>query len=178
MRSKLIAAVSALALTMSGTSLVAAQQDTDAGVGAETDIEAELETEGSTDGEADADVGADVDADADMDVDADADMGTETDTEAEAGADAGATVLGDLDTEALIGATVESSDGEELGEVEDVIQQGGGRILIETGGLLGLGAETKAVDVADITFDQENEVVVLSITEAEFDELPEYEGEE
>lgn len=178
MRSKLIAAVSALALTMSGTTLVAAQQDADTGVGAETDIEAELETESGMEGEADADVGADVDADADMGVDADADMGTEMDADSDADADAGATVLGDLDVQALIGATVESSDGEELGEVEEVIQQGGGRILVESGGLLGIGAETKAIDVADITFDQENEVVVLSMTQAEFDELPEYEGEE
>lgn len=182
MRKSLIAAVSAMALTMPSAALLADEAETEAG--AETGVEAEIEADAemTPESESDAEAGAETGAEADADMDADADMEADMEADSEAGAEE--VRLTDLEIEALVGMAVESSNGESIGEVEDVVtedvvtEEGGQRVLISTGGLLGIGADTKAVSVTDIDFDEDGDVAVVTMTEAEFEELPDYEGQE
>ncbi|WP_119679096.1 PRC-barrel domain-containing protein [Indioceanicola profundi] len=80
----------------------------------------------------------------------------------------------------LLGRTVVGSDGEELGEVEDVILNASTgdveQLVISSGGILGIGGKSIAVDFADATFDQEQEQVRLSnLTSAQVEEMPDFE---
>ena len=178
MRKSLIAAVSAIALTMPSAGLMA---QTDADVGASTEAEIEAGADSGMDSGAGMDAETGVEADADMDaaLEAESDVETDTDMPTEPPAESDGDELTALEIEAIVGMSVESRDGESVGEVEDVVTEADGQVvLISTGGLLGIGADTKAVSVADITFDEENEIAVLAMTEAEFEALADYEGEE
>jgi hypothetical protein len=217
MRKKLIAAVSALALTMPTSALMASQDDTttesDAGVTAAPDAE---EANGEVD-DVDTDMDNDVDADENDaametdagvtedpdteepngevdDVDADEDVddapdlpdpeedtndvdATETDPADEAEADQEDQTLSALEIYALHGMDVRSSDGEDLGEVEDVVSQNGQYYLvIASGGLLGIGRERTMIEMTGAQFDPEDEVLVINMTQDEFEQQPEYDG--
>jgi len=173
MRKSLIAAVSAIALTMPSAGLMA---QTDMETTTETEIETGIETEMGSDVdaetgiEADAGMEAEVEAETDGDTEAEADADMSTEPEAE---------LTALEIETITGMSVQSRDGETIGEVVDVVSRADDQIvLISTGGFLGFGADTKAVSLADIAFDEESEFVVLAMLEEQFEALPDYEGEE
>jgi sporulation protein YlmC with PRC-barrel domain len=81
----------------------------------------------------------------------------------------------------LAGQEVVDSRGEEIGQVEDVLIDRDGRVvalLISTGGVMGIGGETKAVewDRFQVQVNQDNEIdrITTTMSEQEFDQLPEY----
>lgn len=85
--------------------------------------------------------------------------------------------------ERLLGKTVVGSDGEDIGEVEDVIldaQSGGAKqLVVSSGGFLGIGEKQIAIEYDDITFDNENDdVKVSNLTRQDVDGMTEYEYSE
>lgn len=81
--------------------------------------------------------------------------------------------------EQWMGKTVVGSDGEEIGEVEDVIldpQSGSARqLVISSGGFLGIGEKQIAVDLSAANMNAaEDQIVLSSITQADVENLPEF----
>lgn len=69
----------------------------------------------------------------------------------------------------LLGAPVMATTGEELGTVYDIIKgaEGPDRLIVETGGFMGLGAQRVAVPITAVTLDFEGSLVTLSGMSAE-----------
>ncbi|SDB15703.1 PRC-barrel domain-containing protein [Bauldia litoralis] len=85
-----------------------------------------------------------------------------------------------ISVENLIDTTVYSSDGENVGEVSDVLLAEGGEIdavVIDVGGFLGIGEKPVAIGYSDlaITMDQnENLILKTAFTRDQLDAAPEY----
>ena len=85
--------------------------------------------------------------------------------------------------ENMLGRTVVAADGEEIGEVEDVILDGTSgqarQIIVKSGGFLGMGGKSIAVDFTDAQMDPEGEQVQLTtLTAAQVQEMPGHEYDE
>lgn len=81
--------------------------------------------------------------------------------------------------EQLMGTTLYSLEGQEVGSVEDVIIGEAGEVssvVTEVGGFLGIGGRQVAIDVAEISEDPEGRLVV-NLTEQQVSELPEFQAE-
>lgn len=76
-----------------------------------------------------------------------------------------------------IGNTVMSQDGEEIGEVSQVISgpDGDPLLIISRGGFLGLGQKEYALRPADVTI--EGETVTVPLSASQIAEMPEYDAE-
>lgn len=81
--------------------------------------------------------------------------------------------------ETLLGRTAIGADGKKLGEVEDVILNASSgdaeRLIITSGGFLGMGKKAIAVDIADAEFlGGDKEVQVRNLTSAQVEQMAEY----
>lgn len=77
----------------------------------------------------------------------------------------------------LVGSAVYGQNGEQVGEISDVLmnQQGKAeRVVIDRGGFLGIGEKTIAVDMQDLTVAQDR--VQVNMTDQQISELPEWDG--
>lgn len=82
--------------------------------------------------------------------------------------------------ERLLGRTVIGADGKELGEVEDVILNASSgdaeKLVISSGGFMGLGEKNVAVDISDADMlAGNNHVQVRNLTTAQLDQMAEFE---
>jgi sporulation protein YlmC with PRC-barrel domain len=89
---------------------------------------------------------------------------------------------GSFKADNLAGQDIKDSQGNDIGQVEDVLIDREGRVvavLVTTGGVMGIGGETKAVewDRLQVQVSQDNEIdrITTTMSEDEFDNLPEYE---
>lgn len=124
-----------------------------------------------------AETTAETTAEGTVETGADAVVGTTTGASAEAEA-ATAGILETLSPDELIGKSVQSPDGDTVGEVTEIMGVPGAaqQILVTTGGFLGIGAKTVALEPSMLMFDSTTDVVVVNMTEAELKALPEFEG--
>lgn len=89
----------------------------------------------------------------------------------------GAKIAGGLSADALLGANIVNSKGDEIGEVEDLVIGTGGRIdmaIIEVGGFLGIGSKTVAVNISELERAPNGKAFVTSMTKDELKTLSEY----
>lgn len=82
----------------------------------------------------------------------------------------------------MVGRQVVGADGNPLGEVDDVIvdPQSGEvrRLVISSGGFLGIGAKRVAVDMADAEIRPEEGIFLSSVTQQDIESMPEFVPEE
>lgn len=76
----------------------------------------------------------------------------------------------------LLGMDVENFDGDEIGEVDDLIISGNNvpMAVISVGGVLGIGDKLVAIPYNELNFDSEREHVVYNATEEQLEALPEF----
>jgi sporulation protein YlmC with PRC-barrel domain len=82
----------------------------------------------------------------------------------------------------LTGQEIRNAQGEDIGTIEDVLIDRDGRVaavLVSTGGVMGIGGETKAVewDRIEVQLNQDQtdiERVTTTMSEQELDNLPEF----
>lgn len=92
-------------------------------------------------------------------------------------------VDGPVPVDVLIGADVHGPDGDDLGEISDIVftaADGGTKALVDVGGFLGFGEHTVALDTADLTVTLEGDAaarVDVAYTRATLEEMPEYTAE-
>jgi sporulation protein YlmC with PRC-barrel domain len=90
-------------------------------------------------------------------------------------------VAGGLSADTLIGMSVVDSEGESVGEVSDLIIGSDDVVrhaIVEVGGFLGFGAKTTAIDLEHATVDESKGEVILDISRAEIDAMPEYQRDD
>ena len=155
--------------------------ETQEGTGAQTEMESGQDTTGTQD-----QTGAQTDMDADHDADERAE--TERDTEMETDERAEMDREGEFLTRApersfeldeLTGYTVLGEGDEEIASIEDVLVNEEGEIealVLSTGGFLGMGEKTVAVewDAVDVHADQEE--IRTQFTQEDIENAPDYEG--
>src|SRR3546814_10345473 len=82
----------------------------------------------------------------------------------------------------MVGRNVIGADGQPLGKVADVVvdpETGQmSRLVIESGGFLGIGAKTVAVDLAEADIRPEEGIFLSSMTQADIETMPEFRAEE
>ncbi|MGQ9367014.1 PRC-barrel domain-containing protein [Azospirillum sp. ST 5-10] len=81
----------------------------------------------------------------------------------------------------LIGRDVVTSAGRDMGDVENLIVDGEGRIqaaVIEWGGFLGIGEKARIVPWEQARLDDANDRLIVDLSEDEIKALPEYDGDE
>lgn len=88
--------------------------------------------------------------------------------------------MGSVSAEELLGKTVVGSDGEEIGEVEDVIMDAASgkarQLVISSGGFLGIGEKEIAVDFSNAQPGADNDEIKLSnLTRAQVKDMAEFE---
>jgi hypothetical protein len=90
-----------------------------------------------------------------------------------------ATVIDDREVEGILGKSVRSSAGEDMGKIIDVIVKRDGQVraaVIDFGGFLGVGSRTIAVDWGALSFPPNGAVdhVILNLTRDQVRLAPEY----
>ncbi|NYZ16995.1 PRC-barrel domain-containing protein [Azospirillum sp. RWY-5-1] len=88
--------------------------------------------------------------------------------------------MGSVSAEELLGKTVVGSDGEEIGEVEDVIMDAASgkarQLVISSGGFLGIGEKQIAVDFSNAQPGADDDEIKLSnLTRAQVKDMAEFE---
>lgn len=86
---------------------------------------------------------------------------------------------GTVNTSNIIGAAVESGSGDKIGEVNEIVLQSDGKVqgvVVDVGGLLGVGAHSVLLDWQDIELAQREgkEVLMINATEETLKGMPEY----
>lgn len=83
-----------------------------------------------------------------------------------------------VSAEDMMGREVQGSDGQPLGEISDVVVDSASgkiqRIVIASGGFLGLGAKTVAIAFEDVEVRPEGGIVAKGVTQADIEGMPEY----
>jgi sporulation protein YlmC with PRC-barrel domain len=78
----------------------------------------------------------------------------------------------------MMGREVEGSDGQPLGKISDVVVDSTSgkiqRLVIASGGFLGLGAKNVAVAFEDVEIRPEGGIVAKGVTQADIDAMPEF----
>jgi len=77
--------------------------------------------------------------------------------------------------ETLANAKVESTNGQPIGDVEDVVLAQDGtpdRINVEVGGFLGIGSKIVAIDADDLTYNRDRKTVVTRLSPEDIKALP------
>jgi sporulation protein YlmC with PRC-barrel domain len=78
----------------------------------------------------------------------------------------------------MMGREVEGSDGQPLGKISDVVVDSASgkiqRLVIASGGFLGLGAKNVAVAFEDVEIRPEGGIVAKGVTQADIDSMPEF----
>lgn len=82
--------------------------------------------------------------------------------------------------ERMLGKTVRGSDGQEIGEVEDILldaKSGAAKqVIVSSGGFLGIGTKQIAIDYSAVSVDNENrELRVSNLTQEAVRTMPEFE---
>ena len=90
-----------------------------------------------------------------------------------------ATVIDDREVEGILGKSVRSSAGEDMGKIIDVIVKRDGQVraaIIDFGGFLGVGSRKIAVDWGALSFPPDGAVdhVILNLTRDQVRLAPEY----
>lgn len=80
-----------------------------------------------------------------------------------------------LSRDQLIGKELRSANGENFGEIEDVVEEQGTvkAVVVEVGGFLGLGAKRVAVPAEQIS-PQGDHVLAKGLTQTEIEKMPEH----
>jgi hypothetical protein len=87
------------------------------------------------------------------------------------------TVFGAMQADDVIGMRVVDAEGSRAGSVSDLLIGANNEIdraVIDVGGFLGFGARSVAVDIEDLTVNQEEEEIVLNLTRDQLDAMPEW----
>jgi hypothetical protein len=87
------------------------------------------------------------------------------------------TVFGAMQADDVIGMRVVDAEGSRAGSVSDLLIGANNEIdraVIDVGGFLGFGARSVAVDIDDLTVNQEEEEIVLNLTRDQLDAMPEW----
>lgn len=88
------------------------------------------------------------------------------------------TITGGYSAEELIGTNVKNAQGEDIGEVEDLLVGANNevqKLIVEVGGFLGIGTRTVAVDIEELTRNRgDNKNLVSSMSKEQLKALPEY----
>jgi len=157
--------------------------DADVGGDADVDVDADVDEEGNVDVDADGDADGDVDGDADVDADADADgegdahadMDGEADADADADANFGLDADGNVDTitfetegggetevdaDAVVGQTVTTEDGDELGTVSEVFVNSDGEVVLAIDVTSEFGDGRVTVRAANVQQNEDGQTVV------------------
>lgn len=87
-------------------------------------------------------------------------------------------ITGGYSAEELIGTNVKNAQGEDIGEVEDLLVGADNevqKVILEVGGFLGIGSRTVAVDIEELTRNRgDNKHLVSSMSKDQLEALPEY----
>lgn len=86
---------------------------------------------------------------------------------------------GDWSAADLIGARVRSADGEEVGEIQDLVFSSDAQVVIavvSVGGFLDIADKLVAVPYADVRVGSDEASLVIPLTGAELDAAPAYHG--
>jgi|HigsolmetaAR204D_1030405.scaffolds.fasta_scaffold04450_2 sporulation protein YlmC with PRC-barrel domain len=87
----------------------------------------------------------------------------------------------EVSVEEMVGRNVIGADGESLGKVADVVVDPVSgemkQLVIESGGFLGIGAKTVAVDMAEAEIRPEEGIFLSSVTQADIEGMPEFDPE-
>lgn len=95
----------------------------------------------------------------------------------------GMTGTAEVDAKDIVGRDVVGLDGESVGTVDEVVYDAQGqvsKIILEVGGILGIGAKTVAVDRTQIQGDlrgTEDQPLTISMTEEQLENAPAYDAE-
>jgi clumping factor A len=181
MRKIILAATSALALSLPAYQATATGIDADGAAGATGSVEggasvgAEVGPETGVETGADADMGAETEVDTDVDASTDmdtTDMGAGAGAEPDTGVQTGSALATDVEADVLIDMTVTSSDGVELGTIDDVVAGADGQpemLVITSGGFLGFGGSETSVPAGEVEVDVAAETATVAMTETEFE---------
>lgn len=146
---------------------------------AEAQVETETEVQTETGGQADVQVippEGEADGEADVQV-----IEPAEDAEAEVQTDAAQTMAaGTTNVDELMGKSVVGSDGEELGEIADVILDAESgeaqQVVIASGGFLGLGERRIAVEYSELQIEPGADTIQASgLTQQSVESMPEFE---
>ena len=91
------------------------------------------------------------------------------------------TVFGAMQADDVIGMRVVDVEGSRAGSVSDLLISADNEIdraVIDVGGFLGFGARSVAVDIDDLTVNQEEEEIVLNLTRDQLDAMPEWSSDD
>jgi sporulation protein YlmC with PRC-barrel domain len=104
---------------------------------------------------------------------------TDTDTATAPAADTKTAASGEpVSADDMMGREVEGSDGQPLGKISDVVVDSASgkiqRLVIASGGFLGLGAKNVAVAFEDVEIRPEGGIVAKGVTQADIDSMPEF----
>ena len=83
------------------------------------------------------------------------------------------------DSDRLIGMPVETVDGEEIGDVSDIIFTQDDRIagvVVDAGGFLGVGSRDVALDWNSVSVQPEEERIFVNVTRDQLEDAPQYES--
>jgi len=73
----------------------------------------------------------------------------------------------------VVGLGVESEAGDDLGEIDYIVEQNGDQVaIVGVGGFLGLGEHDVAVPLSDMTFTAEDQVTLANWTEEQLEAQP------
>lgn len=89
------------------------------------------------------------------------------------------TIAGGYSADDLIGRTIESPDGENIGEISDLLigpNDEVSQVIVDVGGFLGIGSKSVALDIEKMTMEQgDGGSIVIPMTREEIEALPELE---
>jgi sporulation protein YlmC with PRC-barrel domain len=88
------------------------------------------------------------------------------------------TIAGGFTAEQLIGRDVVDMDGNNIGEVRDLLIDRNDQVssvLVDVGGFLGIGTRTVALDLASMRAEQGDDNLVVPYTKEQLEALPAYE---
>lgn len=92
----------------------------------------------------------------------------------------GVTLSNGMDAQEVAGAAIVNQEGDEVARVDDLLANEAGEVvavLAKAGGILGIGAKELAIELSDLSPGEEGELVI-SLTEEDIDEMPDYEAPE
>lgn len=93
---------------------------------------------------------------------------------------AGASASGGHTADELLGAQIVNAQGDEIGEIEDLLIDQDNKIskaIVEVGGFLGIGSKFVPVDIAKLKKGANQQGFVSDMTKEQLKALPEYEEE-
>jgi sporulation protein YlmC with PRC-barrel domain len=83
-----------------------------------------------------------------------------------------------VDAESLLGRTIENADGDNVGEIDNVVIDKDGEVryvIVGVGGFLGIGEKHVALAWEELTVSENGETVITAATKEQLEALPEHE---